>query len=124
MGMGEAVQSGFQHFVNWKGRASRPAFWWFFLFYVITLVVTGIIDQLIGTGILYIIAAVAFILPLLSVQVRRLHDTGRTGWWWWIGIIPIVGTIVLIVFYLLASEEGENQYGPNPQGGVSGSGVE
>ena len=84
----------------------------------------AVIDQIIGTNVLYIIAAIVFILPMLSVQVRRLHDTGRTGWWWWIQLIPLIGTIVLIVFYLLDSEEGENQYGPNPQGGVSGSGAE
>lgn len=124
MGMGEAVQSGFQHFVNWKGRASRPAFWWFVLFYFIVLIIAAIIDRIIGTNFLYIVAAIVFILPMLSVQVRRLHDSGRTGWWWWIQLIPLIGTIILIVFYLSGSEEGENQYGPDPQGGVSGSGVE
>lgn len=120
MSFGEAIQSGFQHFTNWQGRAARPAFWFFILFYVICVVIGGIIDSIIGTT--YVFAGIVwlvFLVPIISAQVRRLHDSGRTGWWWWLHILPILGTIILIIFFLLDSDEGDNQYGPNPMGGVS-----
>ncbi len=52
----------------------------------------------------------------LSVTVRRLHDTDRSGWWWWIQLIPCVGFIVILVFMLLDSTPGDNRFGPNPRG--------
>jgi uncharacterized membrane protein YhaH (DUF805 family) len=63
--------------------------------------------------------SLAFILPVLSATVRRLHDTGRSGWWYWIVLVPFVGWIVLLVFLVLEGEAGENKYGPDPQGWVS-----
>jgi uncharacterized membrane protein YhaH (DUF805 family) len=120
----EAVKSGFDHFFDWKGRASRPAFWWLYLANVIAVFVAAFIDGLIGLdtlggGLLYWIAAIAFFFPVLSATIRRLHDTGKSGWWWWIQIIPIIGFIVMLVFMLTKSDEGKNEYGPNPKGGVS-----
>lgn len=119
MNIQEAVKSGFDHFFDWKGRASRPAFWWLYLANVIAVVIAGIIDEIIGTNFFYIIAALAFFFPVLSATIRRLHDTGKSGWWWWIQIIPIIGFIVILVFMLTKSDEGNNEYGPNPKGGVS-----
>jgi uncharacterized membrane protein YhaH (DUF805 family) len=60
--------------------------------------------------------ALAIILPSLGVFVRRLHDTGRTGWWILIGLIPAIGGIVLFVFSVMDSQPGDNKYGPNPKG--------
>jgi uncharacterized membrane protein YhaH (DUF805 family) len=123
MSFSEAVKSGFDHYVKFDGRASRPAFWWWYLFQIIAMVGAYIVDAILGTGFFYYIAALALILPSLSVAIRRLHDTDRSGWWILIGLIPLIGFIVLLIFYLEKSNEGENKYGPNPQGGVSGSGV-
>lgn len=125
MDLSEAVRSGFDHFSNWKGRASRSAYWYLFLAYVIAYAVPFIIGSLIGGAIgtlfmiIAVIAALAFLVPLISVAVRRLHDTGRSGWWWFISFIPLIGSIWLLVLMVLESEPGENQYGPNPAGGVS-----
>ncbi len=124
MNIQEAVKSGFDHFFDWKGRASRPAFWWLYLANVIAVFVAAFIDGLIGLdtlggGLLYWIAAIAFFFPVLSATIRRLHDTGKSGWWWWIQIIPIIGFIVMLVFMLTKSDEGKNKYGPDPKGGVS-----
>ena len=69
-----------------------------------------------GTGPLYLIYTLAFLLPSIAVAIRRLHDTGRTGWWLLLALIPLIGAIVLIVFYCLDSQPGENEYGPNPKG--------
>ena len=61
----------------------------------------------------------AFIVPLLSAVVRRLHDTGRSGWWYFIGLVPFIGGIWLFVLTVMPSELAPNQYGPDPLGGVS-----
>jgi uncharacterized membrane protein YhaH (DUF805 family) len=115
----EAVRSGFDHYVKFDGRASRPAFWWWFLFGVLVGIGASIIDAIIGSfGVVSGLAALALLLPNLSVAIRRLHDTDHTGWWVLIGLIPIIGFIVLLIFYLRQSDPGENRYGPPPADGV------
>jgi len=116
---GEAVRSGFDHYAKFDGRASRPAFWWWFLFGILVGIGASIIDAIIGSfGVVSGLAALALLLPNLSVAIRRLHDTDHTGWWVLIGLIPIIGFIVLLIFYLRQSDPGENQYGPPPAEGV------
>jgi uncharacterized membrane protein YhaH (DUF805 family) len=116
---GEAVRSGFDHYAKFDGRASRPAFWWWFLFGILVGIGASIIDAIIGSfGVVSGLAALALLLPNLSVAIRRLHDTDHTGWWVLIGLIPIIGFIVLLIFYLRQSDPGENQYGPPPVEGV------
>ena len=119
MTFAEAVRSGFDHYVKFDGRASRPAFWWWFLFGVLVGIGATIIDAIIGTfGVVGGLVSLALLLPNLSVAIRRLHDTDHTGWWVLIGLIPIIGFIVLLIFYLRQSDPGENQYGPPPPEGV------
>ena len=122
MSFQEAVKSGFDHYVNFKGRAARPAYWWWFLFAVIVGIVTSLIDNILGTGsVINSLAALALFLPGLSVLIRRLHDSGKSGWWVLIAFLPLIGLIVLLVFVLTKSDPGSNEYGPDPKGGVSGS---
>ncbi|MEU6231053.1 DUF805 domain-containing protein [Streptomyces sp. NPDC047042] len=98
-----------------SGRARRKEYWMFALFVGIIFAV------LLGIGFaahaLWIVsvAYLAILLPALGVTVRRLHDTGRSGWWIFFGIIPLVGPITLLVFYCLDGDQGENKYGPNPK---------
>ena len=110
-----------QKYVDFSGRARRSEYWYFFLFGVIVSVVAGIIDGILGTrgaaggtGLVGAIASLALLLPGLGVGVRRLHDTGRSGWWLLIGLVPIVGWIILLVFFLQDSQAA-NQHGPNPK---------
>ena len=113
MSFSEAVRSGFEHYVKFDGRASRPAYWWWVLFAVLVSIAANIIDfALIGPGVISGLVGLALLLPNLSVSIRRLHDTGRTGWWILIGLLPLIGWIVLLIFYLQASDPAENQYGP------------
>lgn len=105
-----------KNYVGFQGRARRKEYWMFFLFNLIVSIVLAIVESLVGleqmlTG-LY---SLAVLLPSLAVTVRRLHDTGRSGWWFLISLIPIIGAIVLLVFTVQDSQEGENQYGPNPK---------
>ncbi len=119
MGFGEAVSTCFKKSVVWEGRASRAEFWWFELAQALIVIAALIIDQIIGTGVLYIIALIVVILPSIAVLIRRLHDTDRSGWWYWIQLLPLIGLIVILVFTLSGSNEGDNKYGPNPYGSVA-----
>jgi uncharacterized membrane protein YhaH (DUF805 family) len=114
MTFGEAVRSGFDHYVKFDGRASRPAFWWWVLFVVLASVGANIIDLVIGAPVFSAIVGLGLLLPNLSVAIRRLHDTDRTGWWVLIWLIPLIGWIVLLVFYLQQGDAGENRFGPPP----------
>ncbi len=116
MSFSEAVKSGFDHYTKFDGRANKPAFWWWFLFGILVYIGAEIIDAILGTTIVWIIVALGLLLPNLSVAIRRLHDTDRTGWWILIGLIPIIGFIVLLIFYLEKSDPGDNKYGPPMDG--------
>lgn len=108
----EAVSLAFRHIFTYRGRASRSAFWWFALAaFIIELALGGISDRsgLLG-GILYLFIGLPTALAHLALAVRRLHDTNRSGWWWWIGLVPFVGWIVLLIFYLLPGTPGPNRF--------------
>ena len=105
-----------------SGRARRMEYWYFVLFNIIVTVVLALIDTLLGTfnivqgvGLLSGIYSLAVLIPTLAVMVRRLHDIDRTGWWILINLIPLVGTIVLLVFALTPGTPGSNRYGPDPK---------
>ena len=120
MSFTEAVKSGFDNYVTFSGRASRPAYWWWFLFAILAAIVANIIDAAIGAPVVSIIVALGLFLPGLAVAIRRLHDTDRSGWWILIGLIPIIGFIILLIFYVQKSDPVDNQHGPPPpdQGGA------
>ena len=98
-----------------SGRAHRTEFWMFCLFNFIVSFVLGFIQGLIGIGsALSGLYTLAILIPSIAVSARRLHDTNRSGWWQLIGLIPIIGFIVLIVFYVQDSE-ADNKFGANPK---------
>jgi uncharacterized membrane protein YhaH (DUF805 family) len=101
-----------------SGRARRTEYWMFLLVNLVIAFVLGIIEVMIGTGgILAAIYSLAVLIPSIAVTVRRLHDTGRAGWWILIVLIPAIGAIVLLIFMVLDSQAGSNEYGPNPKTG-------
>jgi uncharacterized membrane protein YhaH (DUF805 family) len=119
-------------YADFNGRARRSEYWFFILFTAIAGAVGGVLDAIFrirsgaygGTGPIQGLIQLALLVPTLAVGARRLHDTGRSGWWLLIGLIPIVGWIILIVFFVQDSHP-DNQYGPNPKGlgqGYSGYG--
>lgn len=101
-------------YVCFEGRAGRAEFWYWALVCFIINIVLGVVDQIIGIGIFEGLFGLATLLPGIGVAIRRLHDTNRSGWWLLIGLIPIVGFIVLIIFYVQEGQKGANQYGPAP----------
>jgi uncharacterized membrane protein YhaH (DUF805 family) len=114
VGFADAVRGAFTNPLTLRGRASRSAFWWFQLLAVIAYAVVSVIsDQSTVAGvILDIIIGIPVLVTNIALAVRRLHDSDHTGWWWWIGLVPLVGWIVAIVFYLLPSTPGPNRYTP------------
>jgi uncharacterized membrane protein YhaH (DUF805 family) len=105
-----------KNYAKFSGRARRTEYWMFMLFSLIISLVLAFIEGLLGSGgVLGLLYGLAVLVPSLAVSVRRLHDTGRSGWWLLIGLIPIVGVIVLIVFAVQDSNAGDNAYGPNPK---------
>lgn len=123
------------YFEAWKkyavfsGRARRKEYW---TFYLINTAITSLLGVLMVylrskesppngadalATVLYYGFILAILLPNIAVTVRRLHDTGRSGWWLLISLVPLIGVIVLVVFLLEDSQPNENQYGPNPKGG-------
>ena len=105
-----------------SGRARRMEFWYFVLFNLVVYIVLSLIDTLLGTynivsgvGLLSGIYSLAVLIPTLALWVRRLHDIDRTGWWILINLIPLIGTIVLLVFALTPGTPGSNRYGPDPK---------
>src|SRR3954469_8993665 len=109
----EAIKDGFGKYVMFSGRSSRSAYWYWALFAFLVGIVATIIDLAIGTRIVSLITTLALLLPGLAVGFRRLHDTGRSAWWILIALVPFIGVIVLLVFFIQASD-GPNAYGPAP----------
>ena len=93
------------------GRAHREEFWTYTLVSVIVSLVLHMVLGILGT-----IYNFAVLVPSLAVGARRLHDTGRSGWWQLIGLVPLIGIIVLIVFWAQDSQPGANEHGANPKG--------
>lgn len=88
----------------------------FFLFNVIISIILSILQSIANIGeVLTIIYSILTILPSLAVGARRLHDSGKSAWWLLIGLIPFLGGIILLIFFCLDSEEGDNRFGENPK---------
>jgi uncharacterized membrane protein YhaH (DUF805 family) len=118
MSIADAVRSVLTQYATFSGRARRSEYWWFFLAYFIASVVASIIDGILGVMVLGVILGLGLLIPTLAVGVRRLHDIGKSGWWLLIGLIPLVGAIVLLVFACQDSQPGTNQWGPSPKYGA------
>lgn len=109
-----------KNYVGFTGRARRKEFWMYCLFYIIIGIAIGVVERVLGLntalgGPLSSLYSLALLLPSLAVSIRRLHDTGRSGWWVCINFIPILGWLVYLFFVVQDSQPGENQWGANPK---------
>lgn len=105
-----------ENYANFEGRARRAEFWWYVLANFIISIVFNILIQISGIFfVLDLIYVLAVLIPGIAVGVRRLHDTGKSGWWLLIALIPLVGAIVLIVFCATEGTREPNQWGPSPK---------
>jgi uncharacterized membrane protein YhaH (DUF805 family) len=114
MNFTESISTVFRKYATFTGTASRSEFWWYCLFTVVASVLLS------ASNTLRAIFGLATLVPSIAVACRRLHDTDRSGWWQLIGLVPFIGWIVLLVFYV--QESRPNRYGdtavdlakPNP----------
>jgi uncharacterized membrane protein YhaH (DUF805 family) len=132
----ESIRTCLSKYVTFSGRAQRSEFWWWILAIFGANWILAFLDSaLFGTVTTYgapgqvgfdaststpvfsgIFGLLTF-LPSISVAVRRLHDTNRSGWWWWIILIPLIGWVILVVWYATRGTEGANDFGADPLGG-------
>ena len=108
-------------YADFSGRAPRAEYWWFYLLVIVVYLVASIVDSMMwsnfggtGYGMMTALAGLALLIPSIAAGARRLHDTDRSGWWLLIAFIPIIGAIVLIVFFVLQGTQGPNSYGEDP----------
>lgn len=111
----EYFTKALKQYADFSGRATRKEYWMFFLTYMLIYVALFLIDVMFGTSWLSTIFSLALLVPSISCATRRLHDTGRSGWWQLLYLIPIIGLIVVLFFLCQPSSE-ENQYGGIPEG--------
>lgn len=109
MGFAQSLTRCFQAYATFAGRASRSEFWWWALF----VFVGGVIASLIS-DVLNLAFSLATLIPSIAVAARRLHDADRTGWWQLLSLLPLLGWIVLIVFYCGRGTPGPNRFGDAP----------
>ncbi|SEF94697.1 DUF805 domain-containing protein [Vibrio hangzhouensis] len=106
------------NYANFKGRATRTQYWSYVLVSFVVALVCHILDRVISGGneqfgLFGTLYSLAVLVPSLAIGCRRLHDTGRSGWWLFLYLIPLIGAIVLIIFFIISSDQ-DNEYGPAP----------
>jgi len=113
-----------ERYAKFDGRAGRAEFWWYVLANIVLYIAGGILWTIgfaIATGLGVVVALLtaavylALIVPSVAVAIRRLHDTDKSGWLLLLGLIPFVGPIILLVFYIQEGTAGPNQYGAGPE---------
>ncbi len=110
-----AYKTAFTRYVDFSGRTSVGGFWRFVAVNFVVAVVLGVLSGVSSVFLLlYVVYALAVLLPSIAIAIRRLHDTGKSGWMILLGLIPFVGFIILIVFYVQPSD-GPNEYGQGPE---------
>lgn len=128
MNFTQAISSGFRDYVGFSGRACRSEFWFWMLFVVVGSICTSVLDLVVFPAVLLsplnTVFLLATILPSLAVSVRRLHDLDKSGWWLLIGLIPLVGTIILIVWCATGGTDKSNRFGADPLGNTGAEATE
>ena len=111
------------HYADFEGRARRKEYWMFQLFSILIILAIAIVAAVLGSivdilgtlgFIVYFAFALGILIPSLAVAIRRLHDTGRSGWWYLVSLIPF-GAFVLLYFMVIEGDAGPNEYGPDPK---------
>ena len=119
MNFGDSIKLGFSNYVNFTDRACRSEYWYWILFVFIGYIVAEIIDAVIGRPIFYTLFTLGVLIPNIAIGVRRLHDLDRSGWWLLLSFIPLVGAIILIVWFCSKGTDGPNRFGPDRLGGMA-----
>lgn len=124
MSFTQAIQSAFANYFSISGRACRSEYWYFVLFCFVGAFVLGLIDAVVFGNTLQVsplstIFSLITFVPSVALSFRRLHDTGRSGWWLLLSFVPVLGWIALLYFHTQKGTDGTNAYGADPLGGIS-----
>jgi uncharacterized membrane protein YhaH (DUF805 family) len=109
-----AVRRGLSQYSLISGRASRSEYWFFFLFVLLVSLAAGVVDALLQSNAPSILVWLALVIPSLAVGIRRLHDTNRSAWTLLLVLLPVIGGIILLIYYCLPGTPGRNEFGPAP----------
>lgn len=109
MDFGTALKKFFQNYANFEGRARRAEYWWPYLAVMIAVMI-GCFIPFHGW-----LVALAMLIPIIAVGVRRLHDLGKSGLYYLFSFIPLVGGIILLIWFAQEGQRGPNQYGEDPK---------
>jgi len=101
-------------YAEFNGRATRSEYWYFILINTVIGVIFSVIDHTLGINMFNTIYTLSVLIPSIAVATRRLHDTGKSGWWRLLLFVPIIGFMILVLFLVKESVPFENEYGPNP----------
>jgi uncharacterized membrane protein YhaH (DUF805 family) len=101
----EAIKMCFQKYADFSGRAKRPEFWWFALFTFLASMILGVVSSMLSG-----LFSLAVLIPSLAVGARRLHDIGRSGWWQLIWLVPVIGWIIMIYWFVQESNPAPNAF--------------
>jgi uncharacterized membrane protein YhaH (DUF805 family) len=112
-----AVKSALAKYVTFSGRARRSEYWYFALFQLILLLVAVGVEMISrGAGsVLYVIVVLGLALPNIAVTIRRFHDLDRSGWWYFLGFVPLIGGIIILIWFCSPGTAGPNRYGLDPR---------
>ena len=101
----------FRNYVNFNGRATRTQYWMFMLFNIIAQIILAVVTLVLPfLSFLGTVYSLGVLLPSLAIGARRLHDTGRSAWWLLLLLVPFIGAIVLLIFYVLPGTPGANRF--------------
>lgn len=123
MGFTDAIRTCFDKYATFSGRASRSEYWWFVLFFFLSYLVAVTIDMSVlgfdpgekgSVGWLSSLFSLAVLLPSLAVAIRRLHDKDKSGWWYLLVFIPLIGSIILLLWFVTKGTDGPNRFGADP----------
>ena len=110
----QAIRTCLNKYIDIEGRAPRSEYWWWVLFNIIVSIFAGLFDTMLGLGIISALASLALLAPNITVGVRRLHDQDKSGWWLLLLLIPFIGFIVLLIWFIQRGTDGPNRFGPDP----------
>lgn len=118
MDMIAQYKQAMRNYALFEGRSARREFWFYILSVFLISAVAGVLDALVGLGLFTAIVTLVHFVPSCAVAVRRLHDTDKSGWWLLLMLLPVIGHIILLVFYCTGGTKGPNRFGYDPLGNV------
>ena len=117
MSFADAISTSLARYADFAGRSRRAEYWYFNLFVILAYIAIGMLSGVAPkfAALVAILAVFGLLIPSIAVNVRRLHDVDRSGWWIWIGIVPLLGAVLLLIWHCTPGTSGSNRFGSDPK---------